>query len=177
MMVAVRTSGDPIALVGAVRDQLHSLLLNQPVAEIRTMNQLLARSLSQQRFSMFLLTIFAGLALVLSAVGIYGVMAYAVAQRIHEIGIRVALGASRTNVLTLVLGAGTKLAVAGVAIGLLCACGLTRLMGTLLYEVNPIDLVTFAGVAVLLTAVALLACYIPARRAMRVDPMIALRYE
>jgi ABC-type antimicrobial peptide transport system permease subunit len=135
------------------------------------------RSLAAKRFSMILLGVFATLALVLSSIGIYGVLSYLVGQRTHEIGIRIALGAQQRNVLMLILGEGTKTALIGVAIGLAAALGLTRLMASVLYGVSATDPLTFAAVAIVLTFVALVACYIPARRAMRVDPIIALRYE
>ena len=126
---------------------------------------------------MILLAVFAALALVLSSIGTYGVISYIAGQRTHEIGIRIALGAQRSDVLKMVLGQGARLAVLGVAIGLATAAGLTRLMTTILYGVSATDPVTFAGVAIVLTIVALAACYIPARRAMRTDPIVALRYE
>jgi putative ABC transport system permease protein len=175
--LVVQTTGDPLALASAVRDQVHALLAGQPVAEVATMDQLRARSLSQTRFIMLLLSIFAGIALVLAAVGIYGVMAYTAAQRTHEIGIRMALGAEPKDVMRLVLKLGAKLALAGVAIGTVAAFGLTRLMSSLLYGVSATDPVTFISVAALLGVVAVGSCFIPARRVMRVDPMIALRYE
>ena len=176
-ILVVRTTGDPLAVASAVRDQVHALLADQPVAEVAPMEQLLARSLSQARFIMLLLSIFAGVALVLAAVGIYGVMAYTAAQRTHEIGIRMALGARPKDVMGLVLKLGTKLALTGLAIGTVAAFGLTRLMSSLLYGVNATDPITFIAMAALLGVVAVGACWIPARRVMRVDPMIALRYE
>jgi putative ABC transport system permease protein len=143
----------------------------------RPLQEIVANSIATQRLAMILLSIFSALALVLSAIGIYGVISYLTGQRTHEIGIRVALGASRSDVLRMVLGEGMKITLIGVAIGLAAALGLTRLIAKLIYGVGASDPLTFVGVAVLLTGVALLACYIPARRAMRVDPMIALRYE
>jgi putative ABC transport system permease protein len=143
----------------------------QPLVEI------VGNSISTQRLAMILLSVFSALALVLSAIGIYGVISYLTGQRTHEIGLRVALGATSTDVLRMILGQGMKLALIGVAIGVTAALGLTRLIAKLIYGVGAFDPITFAGVAILLTAVALLSCYIPARRAMRVDPMVALRYE
>jgi putative ABC transport system permease protein len=141
------------------------------------MDQLLADSLSRSRFTMLLLGIFAVVALVLAAVGIYGLIAYSVTQRTQELGIRIALGAQRRDVLRLVLVQGTRLTLLGVAIGVLAALTLSRLLGALLFGVSATDPLTFAGVAGLLAVVALLACFIPARRATRVDPTVALRYE
>jgi putative ABC transport system permease protein len=141
------------------------------------MNQVVSGSLKDWRFHAVLLGIFAALALVIAAIGVYGVISYSIAQRTHEIGIRLALGAQRRDVLRLVVSQGARLALAGIAVGVLAAIGLTRLMASLLYGVTPTDPVTFIAVAILLLIVALVACYIPARRAMRVDPMVALRYE
>lgn len=177
MTVVVRTATLPLSLVPAIREALGQIDSDQPMAKISTMDQLIANSVSRSRFTMLLLSCFAGLALVLACIGIYGVIAYSVTQRTHEIGIRLALGAQRRDVLLLILRQGARLAAIGVAIGLAGALALTRLMTTLLYGVSPSDPWTFAGVSVLLTLVALLACYIPARRAMKVDPMVALRYE
>jgi ABC-type antimicrobial peptide transport system permease subunit len=147
------------------------------VFEPHAYDEIIARSLTEKRFSMLLLGIFGVLALVLSSIGIYGVLSYLVGQRTHEIGIRIALGAQRKNVLMLILGEGTKTALIGVGIGLAAALVLTRLMSSVLYGISATDPITFLAVAVVLTLVALAACYIPARRAMRVDPIIALRYE
>jgi ABC-type antimicrobial peptide transport system permease subunit len=141
------------------------------------MQEIVAGSVAKQRMAMYLLTAFSSLALLLSAVGIYGVISYLAGQRTHEIGIRVALGASRADVLRLVLGEGMRIALVGVGVGIVAALGLTRLLTQIIYGVGANDPVTFAGVAILLTAVALLACYLPARRAMRVDPIVVLRYE
>ncbi len=173
----IRTKGDPHNVIAAARAQVRQLDRNLPVANVSTMEQLVAQSLVQRRFAMLLFGIFAGLALVLAGVGIYGVVSYSVAQRTQEIGVRMALGAARSDVLRLVLGQGMKLALLGVTIGLGLAVALTRLMQNLLFGVRATDPLTFGLIALLLASVALLACYIPARRATKVDPLVALRYE
>ena len=150
---------------------------DEPVSNIATMDQLIYDSVARSRFTAVLLAVFAALAMILACIGIYGVMAYATAQRRNEIGIRMALGAQRGDILRLVLGQGVKLALLGVVIGVAGGLALTRFLQNLLFHISAYDPLTFAGVAVLLTLVALAACYIPARRAMRVDPMDALRYE
>ena len=175
--VVIRAAGEPLALAGAARDTIRSLDRDLPITNLRTMSDVLSETSAQRRFNMLLLGLFAGVALLLAAVGIYGVMAYAVTQRTHEIGIRMALGARPRDVLSLVLKQGLGLALAGVALGLGGAFALTRLMASLLYEVSATDPLTFAAVALLLVGVASLASYLPARRATKVDPMIALRYE
>ena len=177
MNIAVRTAGDPAALASAVTAQIHSLDPDLAIAQIRTMDQDMQVSVAGPKFNTFLLGIFSLAALFLAAIGIYGVLAYTVAQQTHEIGIRMALGAQPRHVLRLVFAHGTRLALPGIAIGLLAAFALTRLMSSLLYGVSAGDPLTFAAVSAVLFVVALAACYIPARRAMRTDPMVALRYE
>jgi putative ABC transport system permease protein len=177
MTVVVRTAAPPLSLVPAIRGALHRIDKDQPMAQISTMDQLVSKSVAPSRFMMLLLSAFAGLALALACIGIYGVMAYSVAQRAHEIGIRMALGATRRNVLALVIGQGFKLALLGVVIGIAGAIALTRFLSSLLYGIKPGDPPTLIMVSLVLIAVALLACFNPARRATRVDPIIALRYE
>jgi putative ABC transport system permease protein len=177
LTVVVRASTDAMAMAGPVRDQVLAVDKNQPVSRIETLESRVSASVAQPRFYLLLLSIFAALALILAAVGIYGVLSYSVTQRMHEIGIRLALGATPFDVIKLVVGHGMMLALLGVAIGLIGAFMLTRLMSSMLYGVSATDPVTFAALALLLAAVALLASYIPARRATKVDPMVALRYE
>jgi putative ABC transport system permease protein len=175
--LVVRTDVEPASMAATVRKAVWEIDKDQPVSNIRTMEEILADSIARQRFSMLLFGVFAGVALLLAAVGIYGVMSYSVAQRTHEIGIRMALGAQTGAVLRLAVAYGLKLVLAGVLIGLVAAFILTRLMSTLLFGVTPTDPATFALISLLLICVAAIASYVPARRATKVDPLIALRYE
>jgi ABC-type antimicrobial peptide transport system permease subunit len=163
--------------LGSIGKKIEQMNSQEVVFDPHTYDELISRSLADKWFSMVLLGVFAGLALLLSSIGIYGVISYLVSQRTHEIGIRLALGAQQKDVLLLVLGEGMQTALAGVAIGMAAAFGLTQLMASVLYGVSATDPLTFAVVALVLMSVALAACYLPARRAMRVDPMTALRYE
>jgi predicted permease len=175
--VVLRTKGDPTAIMAAVRRAVEQIDSRDVVYNVETMSEIVSNSYAARRFSMILLAVFAALALVLACVGIYGVISYLVGQRTHEIGVRVALGAQGSDVLRLILVHGARMALIGVAVGIFAALGLTRLMANQLFGVSAHDPVTFAGVALLLIVVAVAACYVPARRAMRVDPMVALRYE
>ena len=175
--MAVRTTGDPEAMTRSIAAVVSSLDSDLPLADVRTMDHIVSQSLAPDRFKTILYGIFAGFALLLAAVGIYGVMAFAVAQRTHEIGLRMALGAGRNKVLVLILREGVILALAGLALGFIGACLVGRTMKSLLYGVGTVDLSAFAAVASVLLSSAILACFIPARRASKVDPMVALRYE
>jgi predicted permease len=175
--VVLRTEGDPTAVMGDVRRAVAEIDPREVVYNVQTMDEVVSNSFAARRLSMMLLGVFAGLALALACVGIYGVISYLVGQRTHEIGVRMALGAQRGDVMRLVIGHGARMALVGVAIGVVAALLLMRLMANQFFGVSAHDPLTFAGVAALLLLVAVAACYIPARRAMRVDPIIALRHE
>jgi putative ABC transport system permease protein len=177
LWLAVKTTGDPTSLAPLIRNEVLQIDKDQPISNVETMENIVAATVAPQKFATWLLGIFAGSAMLLAAIGIYGVMAYSVTQRTHEIGIRMALGAARGDVLRMVVVQGMKLALLGVGIGIIGAVLLTRLMSSLLYGVSATDPLTYGGVSLLLAGVAFLACLIPARRATRVDPMVALRYE
>jgi putative ABC transport system permease protein len=177
MVLAVRTHGDPRAMIETIRDTVRALDPDQPIHQMQTLTELISTTLLPWRFSMTLLGVFAAMALLLASAGIYGVMAYLVGQRTHEVGVRMALGARASDILWLVVGQGARLALLGVLVGLLASLALTRLMSNLLFGVTATDPLTFGFVALLLTLVALVACSIPARRAAHVDPTVALRYE
>jgi putative ABC transport system permease protein len=177
MTLVLRTSLDPASLVSAVRQQVSALDKNIPVYAVQTMDDLFSAEVASQRFNAIALATFAGFAVLLAAVGIYGVMAYAVSQRTREMGVRIALGAGRGNVLRMILSQGFRLALIGVGLGLAASFALARLMTGLLFGVKPSDPLTFVLVTAALLAVALAACWIPAHRATRVDPVVALRYE
>ncbi|MGH9688239.1 MAG: ADOP family duplicated permease [Candidatus Acidiferrales bacterium] len=177
VLLIVRSSVKPLSLVSEIRNRVGATDANAVVYDARMMNEMISGSLAQRRFSMILLGTFASIALLLAAIGIYGVISYVVGQRTHEIGIRMALGAQPRDILRDVLGEGGKMALAGVALGLVASFGLTRLMDSMLFRVSATDPLTFAAVVTMLLGAALLACWIPARRATRVDPMVALRHE
>lgn len=177
MQLAVRTAGDPDSIISSVRAQVREIDPGQPLYHVETLEQTLSESLAPRRFNMLLLGIFATIALTLAMIGIYGVMAFSVTQRTHEIGIRMALGAQKSDVLGMVVRQGLKLALIGVVIGIGGALVLTRFLSSLLFGVEPTDPLTFVAVSLILCAVALVACYIPARRAAKLDPMVALKYE
>jgi putative ABC transport system permease protein len=175
--VALRTKADPLGLASAVRREVWNVDKDVPIANVRTMEQVLAGSIARERFNMALLAVFAALALALALIGIYGVMSYTVTQSTREFGIRLALGARTGDLLKLVIGQGLALTLTGVAIGVAGAFGLTRLLANLLHGVKATDPLTFTGVSASLIVVAIFACYLPARRAAKVDPMVALRHE
>jgi putative ABC transport system permease protein len=177
MNVVIRTSGDPAGLAAAVRKEVRGIDPDQPIAAVKTMDEWRRSASSAQRYRTSLLALFAVIALVLASTGIYGVMSYSVTQRTHEIGVRMALGASRLAVLKLILGHGIGMALIGVCGGMAGAFALTRVLTSLLFEVTAKDPLTFAAAGILLPLGALISCYLPARRATRVDPLIALRYE
>ncbi len=177
MTLVVRAASEPTGLTSAVRREVLAVDKEQPIARAQTMEEIIADSVAPRRFSVILLAAFAAVALTLAAVGIYGVMSYLISQRTHEIGVRLALGARRRDVLRLVVGQGMRLVLLGVGIGMLAAFALTRLMESLLFGVNPTDPLTYIVVALMLTTSALLACYVPARRATKLDPLVALRNE
>jgi predicted permease len=175
--IVVHSDGDPLRLIPALKAAIWAVDRNQPISDVETLDHILSESVATRRLYMILLGVFSAAALLLAAVGIYGIVSYSVSQRIHEMGIRLAVGAERIDVLLLILKQGTRLALIGIATGIVVTLLLTRLMSHLLFGVSPTDPLTFALVAILLTLVTILACYIPARRATRVDPMVALRYE
>jgi putative ABC transport system permease protein len=177
MHLVIRTSSDPAAMTPTIVKEIQAVDAEMPAFDVATMEQRLSDFLARRRFSMILLGVFAVIALLLASLGIYGVMSYTVSQRTHEIGVRIALGAQRRDVLKLIVGQGLTLTLVGATIGLLAAFGLTRFLSSLLFGVAATDPLTFAGVALLLMAVALAACWIPARRAVRIDPLISLRCE
>jgi len=176
-VVFLRSRGDVASLGEAVRREVEKVDPNVPVHSISSMDQIIARSVADRRFALELLGVFAGVALLLAAVGIYGVMSYSFSQRTHEVGIRIALGAQQLDILRMAVGEGMKIVLIGLALGLAGAAIVTRFFQSMLFNVAPIDPLTFASVAAILAGVALFACYIPARRATRVDPLIALREE
>jgi len=177
LTLIIKTDRNPATLMPAVRNEIRALDAALPVANVKTLEQHVQASVATQRFNTYLLGVFAVLALTLATIGIYGVMSRSVTQRTHEIGVRMALGARPGDVFKMIVGRGMLLALPGMAVGIAGAFALTRVLSSLLFGITPTDPVTFIAVPLLLAAVALLATYIPARRAVRVDPMIALRYE
>jgi putative ABC transport system permease protein len=177
MTLVIRTTGDPAEMTPEVRRVVREIDPDQPVSDVRTMDQVMADMLGRARFNTLLLGLLAGLATLLAAVGIFGVMSYSVTLQTREIGLRMALGARQGQVLMLILKQGLLLTLIGIGIGLACALALTRLLSGLLFGVDPTDPATFTAIVLLLTLMSLIACYIPARRATRVEPLIALRYD
>jgi putative ABC transport system permease protein len=177
MDVIVKTSVEPLSLVEPIKGEVQAIDKDQPLGNVQSLDSIVERSVAPRRFNLLLLGVFAIIALLLGAVGLYGVMSYAVTQRTREIGIRMALGAQRSDVLRLVIRQGMLLSSIGILIGLAASFAVTRLIKSLLYGVSATDPATLIIISLLLTAVALLACYVPARRAMKVDPMVAVRHE
>jgi putative ABC transport system permease protein len=177
MYLVARTNIEPSHLAASVTTEVRSMDSNIPIFDVKTMDQRLSESLARRRFAMLARGVFAGLALLLAIIGIYGVISYSVAQRTTELGIRLALGASQVDVLRLVLSAGFRLALTGIAFGIVLSFAVTRFLSSLLFGVRATDVFTFSALSILLIAVSLLACYLPARRATKVDPLVALRYE
>ena len=177
LSIVMRTAGDPLLQTVALRSALAQIDPNEPLVKVRTMEENMATTVAEPRFRAWLIGIFALLALVLAAVGVYGVMSYTVTQRTSEIGVRVTMGAQPQDVFRIIVGQGLRLALLGVGMGLLTALALTRLLRSFLFGISAYDPLTFIGVAVLLTTVAVAACYFPARRATLVDPLVALRYQ
>ena len=177
MTLVVRAARNPTNLIADVRGIIRSVDPDQPLGDIRTMQNIVSESVAPRRLTMLISGLFAALALLLAMVGLYGVISYSVAQRSHEFGIRMALGAAKGDILSLIVAQGFRLAMAGIIVGMAGALTLTRVLTNLLFGITPTDPLTFGAVALLLLGVTLLACYIPARRAAKVDPMVALRYE
>jgi putative ABC transport system permease protein len=177
MSLVVATVGEPSSLTSSVLAEIHGLDKNLPLPEAEPMAAVYSASISARRFNTLLLSIFAGIATILAAIGIYGVISYLVTRRTHEIGVRIALGANARDILALIVGRGLLLAIFGVFIGLAGALAVTRVLAKMLFGVTTTDLTTFAGMSALLIGIVFVACYVPARRAMRVDPLVALRYE
>jgi len=175
--IVVRTQALNYPSADTIRSAMQLMNIEQAVYDLESMDQVVANSFASRRFAMVLLGVFALIALLLASIGIYGVISYMAGQRTHEIGIRMALGAQRRDVLKLVMSDAARMTVGGVVVGLIAAAGLTRLIKSMLFGISTTDPVTFAGVAILLTTVAFVACYLPTRRAMRVDPIVSLRYE
>jgi putative ABC transport system permease protein len=177
MTLVIRAAGSPTNLIADVRNVIHSVDPDQPLGSIRSMQNIASEFVAPRRLTMLISGLFAGLALLLAMIGLYGVISYSVAQRNHELGIRMALGARKGDILRLIVAQGFRLAMAGIVVGMAGALALTRVLASILFGIRPNDPLTLGVVAITLVAVTLLACYIPARRATKVDPMVALKYE